>query len=61
VITRSECFWVLNSCDWDTLSNRLDELAALIDLGDLYFDSDYNLHATSQGKAKLLVLPSATA
>jgi len=61
VITRGEFIWILNSCDWDTLSNRLDEVAALIELGDLYFDSDYNLHATSQGKAKLLVLPSATA
>jgi hypothetical protein len=60
MIRRDEVFWILNSCDWDTLSNRLDELAELIELGDLYFDSDHNLHTTPQGQAKLLVLPRAT-
>jgi hypothetical protein len=60
LITRGEVVWILNSCDWDTLSNRLDELAELIELGDLYFDTEMNIHTTPQGQAKLRVLPRVT-
>jgi hypothetical protein len=62
VISRGECFWILNSCaSWTDLSDKVDELAGLIELGDLVFDPDYNLHATLQGRAKLRVLPAASA
>jgi hypothetical protein len=57
VITRGEVLWILNGCDWHT---RLDELVTLIELGDLFFDDDYNLRATNAGRAKLRVLPRNT-
>ena len=61
MITRGELFLILNSCaSWDDLSDKADDLAKLIELGDLIFDTDYNLHATRQGRAMLRILPHFT-
>jgi hypothetical protein len=61
MITRGELFLILNSCaSWDDLSDKVTDLAGLIELGDLVFDPDYNLHATRQGRAMLRVLPHST-
>jgi hypothetical protein len=58
LITRDELFLILNSCaSWDDLSDKAADLAELIELGDLRFDADYNLHATRQGRAMLRILP----
>ena len=58
MITRGELFLILNSCaSWDELLDKADDLAELIELGDLRFDEDYNLHATQQGRAMLRILP----
>lgn len=60
MITRGELFLLLNSCaSWDDLSDKADNLANLIELGDLIIDADYNLHATRQGRAMLRILPRA--
>jgi hypothetical protein len=58
MMTCAEVVWLLNSCD--DLTTKADDLADLIELGDLFFDDNYNLRATPQGKAKLRVLPRTT-
>jgi hypothetical protein len=60
VISRVELFLILNSCaSWAELSEKVASLAELIELGDLRFDSDFNLQATRQGRAMLRILPHA--
>ena len=56
MITRLELLLILNSCA-SRQPEEVDQLAELIERGDIVFDSDFNVHATPQGRAKLLILP----
>jgi hypothetical protein len=61
MISRSEVVWILNSSATSSdLIDTLDELAVRIETGELYFDTEQNLHASPQGRAKLKVMPRAT-
>jgi hypothetical protein len=61
MIRREEIFLFLNCCASATeFFEKVDNLADLIERGDLTFDAEYNLHATREGRDILWVLPHGT-
>jgi hypothetical protein len=63
MLTRSEVILHLTrSRDIAELTKRANDIADLIESGDMYFDSDLCLHVTAQGLSYILpLLPLASA